>query len=269
MRAREWHIYTLCDPVTEQVRYVGWSFLPKRRLVGHLWRARSGRERSHKANWLRSLEESGLAPLLRIVESGTSERGWATAEPAWIRHYTNIGCRLTNLTLGGEGVVGLKYSAESRAKMSAAKRGRKLSPEHIKKLGDATRGRKRPPHVREAISRAQRGKTLSAETKAKLSVACTGYKHTEQAKAKIVAALRKRDSSSFLDAGSAARRGKPLSDAHKSKLRAAKLGRNLTEEHKAKIRGNGGWKHTPESLEKIRAARRARAAEQLTRKTDG
>ena len=58
---------------------------------------------------------------------------------------------LRNLTNGGEGISGHKYSKESRAKMSLA----------------------------------QKGRIFSEESKARMSLARTGKKHTEETKAKL------------------------------------------------------------------------------------
>ena len=44
-----------------------------------------------------------------------------------------------NLTAGGEGMTGYRYSAASRAKMAAAKIGLKLSTEHVEKTKNALR----------------------------------------------------------------------------------------------------------------------------------
>ena len=260
---RTWHVYALCEPITMTVRYVGWAFKPRRRLVEHMCRAK--RERSHKAAWLRQLAAAGQIPGMTILESGTGD--WAEAEQRWIKHFRDNGMKLTNLTDGGEGVVGLLFSQESRAKMRAAKVGRKLTQEHVAKVAAAHRGKKRSPETCAAIATGRRGIKVSAEGRARISASQIGRKHTEAAKVKIAAASRARDNRTFLEAGVAARLGKPLSAEHTAKLRAAKLGRNLTEEHKAKIRGHGGWKHSPESLEKITAARRARAAAQRAAKT--
>jgi NUMOD3 motif-containing protein len=67
------------------------------------------------------------------------------------------------------------FTAEHRAKIGAAARGRGLSPEHRAKIGDSLRGMKRPP----AFSAKQRAR-WTAEARAQLS-----EKMREKAKDKI------------------------------------------------------------------------------------
>jgi group I intron endonuclease len=81
-----------------------------------------------------------------------------------------------NMTSGGEGVLGLSHTPETRAKLSVA--ARNMSPEHRAKISAAQTGEKHhmygkpmSPETREKISVAQRGKTLSPEHRAKLSAA--------------------------------------------------------------------------------------------------
>src|SRR3990167_5576743 len=100
---REWFIYVLVDPRTQDARYVGWTFNVQKRIRDHISKAR--RQRSHKANWLIQLERLGLRPEYMILETGFND--WAKAEQRWIRYYRSRGVDLTNLTNGGEGVVGL------------------------------------------------------------------------------------------------------------------------------------------------------------------
>ena len=65
-----------------------------------------------------------------------------------------------NLTDGGEGTVGLKFTPEHRAKIGASNRGKKRTPEMCAKIGMRNKG-----------------KTLSAEQIAKLKVNNTGEKN--------------------------------------------------------------------------------------------
>lgn len=94
------------------------------------------------------------------------------------------GVTLANQTDGGEGPSGRtvsektlaalrarkgsKASAETRARVSAAGKGRIKSPEEREKLRQALIGRKRPLHVIAALVAANTGRKLSAEHKAAL-----------------------------------------------------------------------------------------------------
>ena len=70
--------------------------------------------------------------------------------------------------------LGIKRSAEVRAKMSAAQKGKKQSPETIAKRAAALRGRSRPPEVRAKISASHMGIRPSEEVRAKMSLAKKG-----------------------------------------------------------------------------------------------
>ena len=101
---RQWHIYSLSDPRTKKVRYVGWSTNPKYRVSAHLSAARHGRDGNiHKINWLKQLMSMGLKPLLSILESGIGVKRQA-AEKKWIALYRlREGVALLNLADGGDG----------------------------------------------------------------------------------------------------------------------------------------------------------------------
>jgi len=83
---------------------------------------------------------------------------------------------------------------ETRAKISATLRGRKLgphSPEHRAKLSASLRGHEVSPETRAKLSAANRGRKHTPESLAKMSAASMGNKnslgrkHTEEEKAKM------------------------------------------------------------------------------------
>jgi hypothetical protein len=131
---------------------------------------------------------------------------------------------------------GWKPSAVTRAKMSAAKRGRKLSPEHVAKIASANRGKKYPnrsPEWRAKISASKLGKSATWNKKPK----------TEAHRAKIAAANI----------------GKRHSEETKAKMSAAALGRAKTAEHAAAIsRGKLGWNPSQQTRARMMAAAVAR-----------
>lgn len=232
---RRWYIYSLIDPRTSAVRYVGWAFDVAKRVRDHISKAR--KQHSHKASWLVQLENDGLQPLYQVLESGTNE--WAEAERRWIAYFREQGASLTNLTDGGEGIIGYVFSAETRRRMGDAKRGRKLTPEHIEKVVRHLRGRKRPPSVmaKVAATRTARGYRHSEETKEKIRQATIGRKRSEEANAKIIAAQRgRKHTDEAKRKQSEAKKGKPLTAEHRQKLAEAKRGKRLSEEHKQHIR---------------------------------
>lgn len=189
-------IYILIDPTTDRVRYVGWSIDTNKRLKPHIKTSENGRERNHKANWIRSLLAVGLYPKLQTVERGVID--FAEREIFWIAYYRSIGEPLTNGTDGGEGMLGYvptdkarrflsdkfrgrlgpwkgkKHSLESRAKMSEALRRRIIKPETRRKLSEAMKGRSTSVETRQKASSSQRRKTLTDPLSAafRLSKSC-------------------------------------------------------------------------------------------------
>jgi hypothetical protein len=98
----------------------------------------------------------------------------------------------------GDADTVLHSAAETRAKISAANKGRTVSAETRAKISAALRGHKnnlgktRSAKTRAKISAALKGRTLSAETRAKIGAASKRRTHSAEAIAKISAAHIKR-----------------------------------------------------------------------------
>lgn len=144
------------------------------------------------------------------------------AEHKFICDFCTIAPSGYNMTTGGEGCSGRILSLESREKIGNANRGRKhtkeecaamkgrvFSPEHRAKLSAAklgkrlpqkttdaaalvNRGKERTPETKAKISAANKGRRLSPETRAKMSVAKKGRKHSAESNAKRSIALKGR-----------------------------------------------------------------------------
>ena len=82
---------------------------------------------------------------------------------------------------------GRKHSEETRAKMSAARRGRKHTPESIAKIRAAKQNIS--AEIRAKISAANKGRKFSAEARAKMSAAKKGRKLSTEHRTKISAGL--------------------------------------------------------------------------------
>jgi group I intron endonuclease len=118
-----------------------------------------------------------------------------------------------NITLGGGGSLGVKFSKETRAKMSKAREGktmseenrlkfierikgnkfalgRKMSKEHLDKIIATHLGAKRSDEAKRRMSEAHLGKTQSEETKKKRANANRGQKRSEESKRRISEALK-------------------------------------------------------------------------------
>jgi hypothetical protein len=80
-------------------------------------------------------------------------------------------------------------SPETRAKISAANKGRKATPETRAKISAAHKGKKRTAEHRAKISAAQKGKKHTPETRALFRIVNAGRKISPEHRAKIVASV--------------------------------------------------------------------------------
>jgi hypothetical protein len=118
-----------------------------------------------------------------------------------IADYRSRGFDLVNGTEGGEGVCGYKpvFTPEWRAKISAAKKGKKFSREHCRSISASRKGKKLGNHTteegRRKASARFKGIPLSPEHCEKLSIAAAKRWHGKGFKARdrggILAACRK------------------------------------------------------------------------------
>ena len=97
--ARRVFIYTLSDPRTGQVRYVGKALNLKARLRQHI-RQRTDQRMTPRSAWLISLSRAGLEPVMAVLEE-CSEDAWADRERHHIAALRAAGANLTNLADGG------------------------------------------------------------------------------------------------------------------------------------------------------------------------
>lgn len=113
---------------------------------------------------------------------------WQERERHWIAHYLEQGARLTNGTVGGEGIDGYRFTEEQRQRMSESHRGlpsplrgRALTEEVKAKVREA-RNKQDPPF---------KGRTHSSETRAKIAAAKQGRKMTPEARAKMAESAKR------------------------------------------------------------------------------
>lgn len=205
-------IYALTDPRPGDVHvYIGKSNSPFSRFKAHI--SESKRIRNRRTNWLQSLCSLGTAPGFEILKE-VSKTEWQFWEMSFIHWYRVLGWKVVNDTDGGEGSE--NPSVETRAKLSASKKGKKkpqrsvehcanisaahsgkkLSLEHRAAIGLALTGLKRSaPHSvehRAKISATLTGKKQSPETIAKRVSKTTGKKRTPEARARMSVAAYKR-----------------------------------------------------------------------------
>lgn len=155
-------IYSLSCPISKEVRYIGFTSrkVLNKRYFEHLRKSILS-IKTKKNNWIKSLLNKGLYPIIEIVEEVRKEN-WQDSERYWIAQFKAWGFNLCNSTDGGEGTLGHKLKKESIIKgvLSRKENGK-------------------PWHSNETIAKmkvAQLGKPKSKEAKIKLSKTITGRK---------------------------------------------------------------------------------------------
>ncbi len=137
-------IYALCEPNTEDVRYVGLSSTGFTRPKSHftdyrLYRKdRKSNRFTHCQVWIQKVKREGNLPNIIILEVCEKQSQLNDRERFWIKYYRElIGDRLTNHQDGGYNsrVSGWKHSEETIKKLKeAAKLRHKKNPELIKNM---------------------------------------------------------------------------------------------------------------------------------------
>jgi hypothetical protein len=130
MKDKEHKIYCLKCPITLEIRYIGRTTqLLKHRLSKHILCLRC----TYKDNWIRSLHKKNLMPLIELIEICPNHSECSEREKYYISYYKTIGCRLTNMTKGGEGSDGYKHTQESIIKITIANKMTEEKREKLKK----------------------------------------------------------------------------------------------------------------------------------------
>lgn len=143
------------------IRYVGISQNLVKRFWEHKNRAIAGGKLPSQC-WIRKYGVENIQyEILQVCETYDELLTW---EPIWIESFRSLGYGLLNVTDGGEGHVGYMATPETRAKQSAALKGRKLSPEHIAKISAGNRGKIISQESRDRMSAAQRLRPAPSES---------------------------------------------------------------------------------------------------------
>jgi len=104
--------------------------------------------------WMRKYNNEILA---KVIVAGISWEEACKIEIALIADYKKDGCKLLNLTEGGEGLF--NPSTETRKKISIAHKGKKLSKEQKDTLSKANKGKRHTEETKEKMSKSHIGKT--------------------------------------------------------------------------------------------------------------
>lgn len=169
-------VYRLtCTPTGKA--YIGITCDLRRRWNDHVSSAlRRDRGKHILSRGIRKYGRDNFA--VETLYEASSRKEAEIVERGLIASYRTLMPHGFNMTCGGEGTVGYrkKHSKETREKIGLGNRGRIVSAETRAKQSAARKGRKLPPEWCAALSASRRGLHRSAETKAKISAAHKGKK---------------------------------------------------------------------------------------------
>ena len=96
-------IYALSNPITNEIRYIGKTNNPKRRLYSHIEEAKrlNGIKSRRSLNWIKSLLNQNLKPKLDIIQI-CDKNNWEYYEKYWIKYYKDLNFDLCNIEDGGK-----------------------------------------------------------------------------------------------------------------------------------------------------------------------
>ena len=92
------YIYSLKNPITNEIRYIGKTGNLHRRLQNHI--SHSKTLNSRIGNWIKSLIKENLLPIIDIIEI-CDDSNWEKREIYWIQYYKDLGFNLVNFRKGG------------------------------------------------------------------------------------------------------------------------------------------------------------------------
>lgn len=242
-------VYVILNKETNDC-YVGRSIDMRNRWKSHLTELRSGHHHSivMQRAWDKYGEKAFAFILVEVVEAHGNL-------PDREQFYMDALHPKYNVQLTAYDWLGMTFSDDIRAKMSATHKQMVIPPEQRAKMiegtrkayqenpelgkraGDRFRGKHLPNETKAKLSAAKKGKTFSDEVRQKMGEAQKGRKHSEETKAKIVShhigAKRSEEARARMSA--ARKNKKPISEETREKLRIASLGRKHTDEERAKI----------------------------------
>lgn len=167
------YIYTLKNPITNEIRYVGKTNDLKHRYQQHLFIGK--KITTHCKSWIKSLIDNNLKPILEVIDICLIEEH-AIIEKYWISQFKTWGFNLTNHTEGGEGITGHKHNKETIEKIRLAGLGRHPTEKSITSLVNYNRFNRTKEHC-DNISKGNKGRLppntgipMSIEQKQLLSI---------------------------------------------------------------------------------------------------
>jgi group I intron endonuclease len=144
-------IYTLTDPNTNKIRYVGKSNNPTKRFYKHY---KYCEHKTHKNNWINKLISEGKKPILEIIDIVPINE-WVFWEMYWIEQMKVWGFDLVNGTIGGDGST-FGSSTSFKKGQEAWNKGLEPSDETKEKLRQANLGKIASQDTKDKMSSSQK-----------------------------------------------------------------------------------------------------------------
>ena len=193
-------VYGLYSTADGKVRYVGQTkHSIEKRLALHLKDLR--RLNSRAQRWMRTQIEAGHEINIFEIERDCVLHEAEKRLIAWYRHR---GVDLVNVTAGGEGNHGYRWTPEQLQMISVRRKGRIITPEWRANISKGSKGKSKPPEFGAKVSAARKGVKFTDEHRANIGKARAGKKYSLEQRAAL----------------SAARKGVKKSPEHAAKLRA-------------------------------------------------
>lgn len=198
----------------------------------------------HSIHLQRAWNRRGLEDFVfEVLELVALTEKLVEREQAWMDFKSSHACGF-NIAPQAGNTLGVKHTAESRAKIKAARARQVITPEHRAAIAKGSTGRKQTPESIAKTAAANRGKVVSQETRAKLSAINTGKTLTEDQIRRLKSALARED----------------------VKAKMSRLGWRHSEESRAKISNSlTGGRRSPEASAKAANSNRGKKRSEETR----
>jgi group I intron endonuclease len=161
--------------------YNNWYYVGKtstsinKRFNSHVCSCRKNKTKHHKV-WNKSLNNGNQPEIILLEETDNYKIN--ESEQWYIAYFKSIGVKLTNLTIGGDGLQGHIFSDVHKQKISQAKKGKvKLTSKQINAIKMAN-SKPRSEEFKSKIKAARTGTTWDEKTKKKISESNKG-KHND------------------------------------------------------------------------------------------
>lgn len=242
------YIYSLVDPFTNEIRYVGKTVNPRERYKEHL----KEKYNTRKCNWVQSLLLKGVEPEFMVLDIVKTEE-WEFWERHYISLYKSWGFNLTNHTEGGKDpLIVPKYGSENSfnipwVREKIAERSKNMKGKSLEEIY----GEKKALEIKEKIKlggkEAREAGRIRKNYKKGKESPLYGIKKTQETKDKISKANMGERNGQY---------GVKKTKEQKEYLSNLFKGKSKSQETKDKIsKANKGKKQSQETKDKVKATR--------------